>query len=275
MKTMLKTEFLPKTRFLPLINLRRIKFMLITTLGTSHGNHTYCRFNSSTLFEIGERSYLVDAGEPVNGLMIRAKKSFDNLKAVFITHIHEDHIGGLPDLIKALLKYPKDERHSDIYLPEAAAIPGLEGWLKAMRLRWPSPMITLNVTKPGRIFDDGTLNATAIGTRHIKHSEFAVSFAYQLEAEGKRVIYTGDLSGDFSDFPQIAQREPCDLCICEMTHFPPEKALPVLMKSPIRRLIFNHIHDPWHGEGEEKLKQIFAPLPYPFEIAHDGDVFEL
>ena len=213
--------------------------MLITTLGTSHGNHTYCRFNSSTLFEIGDSSYLIDAGEPVNGLMIRAKKSFDNLKAVFITHMHEDHVGGLPDLIKAILKYPKDKKHTDIYLTEKSSIPGLEGWLKAMRLRWPSPMITLNVTKPGRIFDDGNLSAIAIGTQHIKHPEFPISFAYQLEAEGKRVIYTGDLSGDFSDFPQIAQREPCDLRICEMTHFPPEKALPVLKRSPIRRLIFN------------------------------------
>jgi len=249
--------------------------MLITTLGTSHGNHTYCRFNSSTLFEIDDRSYLIDAGEPVNGLMIRAQKSFDNLKAVFITHMHEDHVGGLPDLIKALLKYPKDGQHTDIYLTEERAIQGLEGWLKAMRLRWPSPLITVNVTKPCKIFDDGNLCATAIGTQYIKHPESPVSFAYQLEAEGKRVIYTGDLSGDFSDFPEIAQTEPCDLCICEMTHFPPEKALPVLAKIPIRRLIFNHIHDPWHGEGEERLKQIFASLPYPFEIAHDGDVFEV
>lgn len=249
--------------------------MLITTLGTSHGNHTYCRFNSSTLFEIDDCSYLVDAGEPVNGLMIRAKKPFDKVKAIFITHMHEDHVGGLPDLIKALRKSPKDGQHTDIYLPEAGVIPALNGWLKAIRVAYPPSLITMNVTEQGKIFDDGVLKATAIGTRHIKNADVPVSFAYLLEVEAKRVIYTGDLSGDFSDFPQIAQSEPSDLCICEMTHFPPEKALPVLMRSPIRRLIFNHIHDPWHGEGEEKLKRIFADLPYPFEIAHDGDLFEL
>ena len=66
--------------------------MQITTLGTSHGDHTYCRFNSSTLFETGGRSYLVDSGEPVNGLMIRAGKPFAALRAVVVTHMHAPNL---------------------------------------------------------------------------------------------------------------------------------------------------------------------------------------
>ena len=30
-----------------------------------------------------------------------------------------------------------------------------------------------------------------------------------------------------------------------------------------------------HGEGEKTLRDIFASLPYPFDIAHDGDVFDI
>ena len=44
--------------------------MRITTQGTSHGNHTYNRFNSSTLVEVDDVSYLIDAGAPANGLRI-------------------------------------------------------------------------------------------------------------------------------------------------------------------------------------------------------------
>ena len=48
--------------------------MRITTLGTSHGDPTYCRFNSSNLIEIAEASYLIDAGAPVDALLVRAAK---------------------------------------------------------------------------------------------------------------------------------------------------------------------------------------------------------
>ena len=249
--------------------------MHITTLGTSHGNHTYCRFQSSTLFEIGERAYLLDAGAPVAALMIRGGKDFDRLKAVFITHMHEDHVSGLPGLIKALLKYPKDEKHTDVFLSEASAEAGLAAWLTAQHLAWPSDAITINTTRVGDVFDDGVLQVSAEPTQHMRHADFPVSFAYVLRAEEKRVVYTGDLRGDFSDFPMAAREEPCDACICEVTHYDPREALPTLTASPIRRLILTHVHDPWHGEGEEELRDILSGLPYPVEIAHDGDEFEV
>ena len=249
--------------------------MKITTLGTSHGDHTYCRFNSSTLFEIGDASYLVDAGEPVNGLMIRAGKSFGPLRAVFITHMHEDHVGGVPDLIKALIKYPSDTRHTRIFLPEAAAIPGLEAWLHAMHLKWPSPMVSLDAAHEGNVYEDEVLKVSAVRTHQMPHPDWA-SFAYVLEAEGKRVICTGDLRADFSDFPAIARKEPCDLCLCEITHYQPEVALPVLTTCPIKRMVFNHVHNPWHGdEGEAALREKFADLPFPWDVAHDGDEFDV
>lgn len=249
--------------------------MTITTLGTSHGNHTYCRFNSSTLIEAGGHSYLIDCGEPVNGLMIRARKPFSELQAVFVTHMHEDHVGGLPDLIKILVKYAKGLRRVHVLLPEEAAAAGLGAWLQAMHVAWPSPEIAVrSFAAPGRIYDDETLTVDAVATRHLAH-DGVPTCAFVLHLEGHRIVATGDLRHDFSDFPEVARREPCDLCLCEMTHFRPETALPVLQASPIRRLLLNHIHDPWHGDGEETLRRLLAPLPYPFDIAHDGDVFTL
>ena len=251
--------------------------MLITTLGTSHGDHTYCRFNSSTLFEIGEHMYLVDAGAPVNGLMIRAEKSFDRLNAVFITHMHDDHVGGLPGLIKSLRKLPRDGHDIDVFLPEPGAVPALTAWLEAQHEPWPSPLVTVRVVHEGKIFDDGVLSVRAVGTQHLEPAEsgIPVSFSYVLEAEEKRIVYTGDLSADFSDFPQIAQQERCELCLCEVTHYNPLDAFPVFARSPIQRLVLNHVHDPWHGEGEKRLREILSGLPYPFDIAHDGDAFEV
>lgn len=249
--------------------------MRITTLGTSHGDHTYCRFNSSTLIEIGERSYLIDAGAPVGALLIRAGKETSTLKAVFVTHMHQDHVDGLPGLIKALVKYPQDGQHTTIFLPEADAFEGLGLWLNTMHVKWPSPLIDTAAVEPGHVYADDRLTVTSLPTRHMASIDGAYSCGYRLEAEGKRAVFTGDLRGDFSDFPQSIRDEPCDVCVSEMTHFKPETALPILKECPIGRLIFHHIHNPWHGEGEETLRAIFRDLPYPFEVAHDGDVFEV
>ncbi len=251
--------------------------MIITTLGTSHGDHTYCRYNSATLFEIDDRAYLVDVGEPVCATMIRLGKDLDRLKAAFVTHMHADHVGGLPMLIKTLRKYPKEGKHTDVFLAEDVA-DSLGAWLRAMHIEWPLSMVSVRATTQGCIYDDGTLEVSAESTRHLRDPErpdVALSFSYVLEAEGKRIVYTGDLSHDFSDFPVAARDEPCDMCICEITHYQPESALPVLMDCPIRRLVLNHVHDPWHGDGEARLMEMVADLPYPVSVAHDGDVFEL
>jgi ribonuclease BN (tRNA processing enzyme) len=250
--------------------------MLITTLGTSHGNHTSCRYNTATLIETGERSYLVDVGEPVVATMIRLGKDLDALKAVFITHMHGDHSGGLPMLIKMLRKYPKEGKQTEVFFPDDVA-DALGEWLRAMVIQWPIEMIPTHVVRPGAIYDDGVLEVSAEPTRHLRDAgrpEVPLSFAYVLEAEGKRVVCTGDLRSDFSDFPQTARTVPCDACVCEITHFQPEVALPVLMECPIKQLILTHVHDPWHGEdGERLLKEKLADLPYPWHIAHDCDEF--
>ncbi len=96
--------------------------MRIITLGTSHGNHTPGRFVSSTLLEIGESCYLIDAGEPASAQIFRAGIPFARLRSVFITHMHDDHTSGLPALVKAPHKYPVEGRHTDFYFAEAAGI---------------------------------------------------------------------------------------------------------------------------------------------------------
>jgi len=249
--------------------------MVVTTFGTSHGDPTYCRFNTSTLFETQGRAYLVDCGEPVSALMVRTGKPFDSLRAAFVTHIHGDHVGGLPNLIRLVVKYPRETPPLIVHVPEREVIAGLDHWLQATHVEWPSPKVDVRVMQEGLLFDDGVLKATALPTRHMEGLG-KPSFAYLLEAEGKRVMVSGDLKGDFSDFPELGWEEPCDLCVCEVTHYDPAVAVPILAARPIRRMIFHHVHNPWHGDhGETRLREILAPLPFPFQIAHDGDVFEL
>ena len=251
--------------------------MQITTLGTSHGSPTCSRFSSSTLIETAGRAYLVDAGSPVHALLVRAGKSVDPLSAVFVTHMHEDHAGGLPGLCKHFVKERRDTRSRlRVFLPDQKACEPLDAWCRALCFDWPNEAVSLEVTSEGEVYADDCITVTAERTRHMASANGAPSFAYAIRAEGQRVVFTGDLAADFTVFPALARDEACDLCVCEATHYDLRAAVTVLKDSPISQLVLNHVHDPWHGQdGERKLLQIMRDLPYPVHIAHDGDVWDI
>ncbi len=251
--------------------------MKIYTLGTSHGDATVTRFNSSTLYAIKDNLYLVDCGEPVTALMIRKGFDFNKLKAVFITHMHADHAGGLICLIKHLIKHCKKEEKIKIFFPEDGIPSLLLGWLKALHLTVDSDRIGFDLIKPGEFYNDGILSASGILTRHMDYLDVNIpSYALDIKAEGKRVLHTGDLKGDFSDFPSITLNEEFDACLCEATHYKMEKAVELLMKAKLKRMIFIHIKQMYHfKEGETLLFDECNRLPYSFFIAHDGDEFNI
>ncbi len=252
------------------------KLVKIITLGTSHGDPTHSRFNSATVFEVDQHLYLIDAGAPVNALMIRNKLPLQNLKAVFITHLHEDHVGGLSGLIKSLVKYPAADQHTTFLLPEEAAIGALLGWMGAMHREWNPQLLSFGVTTPGPTYQDGKINVTAIPTAHYENEKKPFpSYAYRVTAGAKKFLHTGDLKWDFSDFPQEARHEAFDACICECTHFDVRIVQNILKKCNVKRMIFNHVGNQWHGDGEKRFLDIVSELPFPCAIAHDGEGFEI
>ncbi|MBQ4050149.1 MAG: MBL fold metallo-hydrolase [Oscillospiraceae bacterium] len=251
--------------------------MKITTLGTSHGNHTYCRFNSSTLIEVGDAVYLIDAGVPVDATLTRRGTDFNAIRGIFITHMHGDHAAGLPNMVKYIEKFAKNRQSpAAIFLPEEEAIEPLGAWCRALHLQFPSPLFTMNTTRPGFVYEDEYISVTAYETRHLRMSGLdCPSYAYQVKCEDKNILFTGDLDKWFSDFPEVALNEEFDLIFCEATHYPPEKAVPVLMQAKTKSFVFYHIHDPWHGDGEQTLLDYYKELPFPVKVAHDLDEFEL
>lgn len=252
--------------------------MKLTTLGTSHGNPTKQRFNSSNTLEINGNFYVIDTGAPANALFIRKfKHDFSKVRAIFITHAHEDHIAGLPSFIKSLLKYPKEGQITDVFLPEAVQKP-LVAWLEAMHLAEIEQWIRFHVVKEGLIYKNDDLEVHAIGTKHIVSEDGSyISFAYRFEAQGKSLFYTGDMAHDFSDFPakDIAEKG-ADLCVCEATHYKREEGVVAMRGLPIKRLVFNHVWDDKVTEEQERYwLSAFEAEGFVCNIAHDGDVYEI
>jgi len=249
--------------------------MKIVNLGTSHGDPTATRYQSSTLIETGGKYYLVDAGEPVSASLIRRGIIPANLTAVFITHMHVDHTGGLPVLIEQSMKYQKwiKSPMPKFLIPDEKAIAPLKNWLCANQIVDVMNLDTIQTISPQKGYDDGNLCVRAFSNGHLDWCAKGLgsnSYCLKISAEGKQVFFTGDLASDYADLP-VEAADGCDLMFSELTHFPIEKALPVLEKLHLGKLIFYHLMNPWQTQqGRERAQELCKGLAYPVELAFDG-----
>ena len=207
--------------------------MKITFFGSSHGVPEPDRKCSCIMIETGENIYFVDMGTPAIDELRRRGKDVDKVKGVFITHMHGDHTDGLIQFVDLLTWYFKTP-DPVICLPIIEAAKVIDDWLK-VTLNDGKKDIQYRKTEAGVIYDDGILKATAIPTQHCPHS-----FAYLIEAEGKTVLFTGDLSNPGRDFPAVAKEKTLDLMICESAHFSATDYLPVLAERDVKKVCVTH-----------------------------------
>lgn len=247
--------------------------MKLTFLGTSHGVPAADRYCSCAMLETGGVIYLIDAGAPVADLLIRRGIPYTALRAIFTTHAHGDHTNGLLNLCDLSNWHFRDASY-DVFLTEQALADTLKTMIAIQDCALDEQRIRLHVVGAGPVYSDENLTVIAIPTRHME-SVGRPSYAYIIEAEGKRLIFTGDLhGGDAADFPAIAKAEPSDLIVCEMAHFSHEVAFGHLADCPTKRVFFNHV---WYNYEQSMAGIEAAKGKYPFAVCAvaDGDEFIL
>ena len=239
--------------------------MKLYFLGTSHGVPEKDRFCSGTLIEVGEKYYLIDCGFPVinqfkvNGLDI------NRLAGVFITHMHGDHTDGLLQLCD-LLKWYYRESNPKFFFAEKE---GIDAYNAILDYIVGGRYLEFDFVKPGVFFEDENVKITAIPTRHCLPRP---SFAFLVEAEGKKVLFTGDLRGDLADMPEFTLKEKTDAIICEAAHNRLNEASQKLYALQTDMLIINHIS----YKNPPSISQPFAEnAPFKCLISSDNDVVEI
>lgn len=70
----------------------------VTLLGTGGPPPIMDRFGPSTLVEAGAEKFLFDAGRGVLQRLFQLKIPFADISGLFLTHLHSDHVVGIPDL---------------------------------------------------------------------------------------------------------------------------------------------------------------------------------
>ena len=248
--------------------------MRILFLGSGHFRPTPERHCPCAVLDTGGAKYCVDAGGPVPDLLAAAGISPEELRAVFTTHVHGDHTNGLYALAD-LCNYAFPMASMDVFVTD----PGLMDLLrKSVEVseagqRLDETRFRLKLMTEDTRWSDGNLTVTPIPTKHMAHKG-RPSFAYLMEAEGKRVLFTGDLSQELArdDFPRVALEEPLDLTICEMGHFGPDHLASILPAYRGRALYFQHVYP---EDKEAYIPEMDGKWGYPVRLLSDGETVEI
>ena len=237
-------------------------------LGTGPGTPVRGRFCSSCLVQCGDVSLLVDAGEPCSQRLVEEGIDVAQIDAVLITHGHSDHTGGFPMLLQSAWLAPRT-RALPVYLP-AELIGPLRAWLEAVYL----PDALLGFAVEWRAWHEGERVVPATGvevslfpTSHLDNlrqrldpaaGKFEV-FGLDLRWAGKRIVFSSDLGSPGDILPALA--DPCDVLVCELSHFRPPELHDVLRGRPIGTLVFNHLAPELNGREKELVASARDALP--------------
>ena len=151
----------------------------------------------------------------------------------------------------------------------------LLGWLAASVVILVAAMTGCTSCKKPEIaedlYDDGVIRVTPFPTRHMGDRP---AFSYLVEAEGKKVMFSGDLSprltGD--DFPAYTLGSEVDLLVCEMAHFGVSEVTPWLERCQAKKVLFNHV---FPLDKLDQIRALDGKWGYPIRPVDDGEQIAL
>ena len=139
--------------------------MQITFLGTSSGVPTRSRNVSSVALRLPQRAevWLFDCGEGTQHQLLRSDVKISQIRRIFITHLHGDHIFGLMGML-ASYGLAGNPTAIDIYGP-----PGLSEYIRASErysythLSYP---LKVHTVQPGLVYEDEEFLVSCVPLKH-------------------------------------------------------------------------------------------------------------
>ena len=240
--------------------------MRIRTLGCSGGIGAGSRTSAMLI----DNDVLIDAGTGIGDL---ALEDLHNIRHVFLTHAHLDHIAGLPMLVDAnfdddfevpvtvyarmeTLKAISDHLFNDVIWPDFTKIPSADNAILRYRICNPGDTVTI-----------GCRNFHAVDVNHS-----VPSLGYTVQNSGGVFAVSGDTRTNETLWPALNACEDLRALVIEVS-FPDELEelastaghyTPKTMCADLERL--NHEPEIWltgmkPGEEERILRQVIEAAP--------------
>ena len=172
--------------------------MVVTLLGTGTPRPEVERGSSAVLVEVGTEKLLFDAGRDVARRIYQLGLDYNTIDKIFITHLHYDHIIGLPDLMLSGWVFQRS-KPIQIWGP-AGSKNHVEHIQKAYRAdvdlrkshsNLPQKGIHIDVREitEGLVYAGKNLTVKAI---QVDHGIVKPAFGYRVDYQGRSLVISGD-----------------------------------------------------------------------------------
>jgi ribonuclease Z len=229
----------------------------VTLLGTGSPAPAVDRFSACILVEVGRRHLLFDAGRGCVIRLQQARVSWPDIAAIFVTHLHSDHVLAIPDILltgwtagrTAPLEVRGPRGTSDMMTHRVQAYE-FDIRTRVANSRQP-PQVDASDIGPGVVYERDGIKVTAF---EVDHGEVKPAFGYRIDAGGRSVVLSGDTR--FSE-NLIRHAQGADLLVHEVAlggpnlsaqqqfalalHTLPERAAEVFRRVSPRLAVYSHI----------------------------------
>lgn len=271
--------------------------MLVHLLGTGGPELTTDRQGYATMIEAPDEFLLFDAGRGVMQQIYEDRINPKWVTRIFLTHLHSDHIAGLPDLWMTPWFLLGRTDPLEIWGP-----PGTRKMIAGMRAMYGHDIdsrvdkfnaiwgleITVHEIAPGKVYEHAGLTVTAFP---VQHADGDPAFGYRIERAGHSVVLSGDttltptltsaakgadlLVQNVIAFSQrLSARPEMQLILAKLTT--PEQAAALLKDSQPKLTIFSHIVKkelPGPAGDDTIIARVrLAGYNGPVQMGHDRDV---
>lgn len=263
--------------------------MKLTFLGSCSGTEPMPdRFHTSYVIEHNNGIYWFDAGE---GCSYRAHLlGIDILaiQALFISHCHLDHVGGLVNLLGTIRKLEgrnEDPTRSIAGRTIPVRIPTMRVWQGALDvLQGPSDELHLpflndaQTYQDGVIFDENGFKVTALHNKHLGEplpGKPWQSFSFRIETANKVIVSSGDIKHISEALPLV--QDGCDLFMMETGHHQVDEVCTYLMENDVSfgQLGFFHHGRAILANPESERKTAQSIVGDRVFVADDGMTIQL
>jgi ribonuclease Z len=172
----------------------------VTLLGTGSPEPAMDRFGPSTLVQAGTQTLIFDVGRGVNQRLAQVGLNVQRIDAIFLTHLHSDHVVGIPDLWLTGWLRTASNRPLNVWGPS-----GTTQMMERLRQAFEADIRDRGESEPdlprggsefaaadiqaGVVYEKQGVRVTAL---RVEHTGVSPAFSYRVEYQGRVVVLSGD-----------------------------------------------------------------------------------